>query len=112
MKFIAAMNEAGISYESKELDMRNYHWILSKSGYFLSVQCSKFHYCYPRETLDLECYEDFEIAIIDKTGNFAYPPMLEDFNRNIELKERFEGSVFPYVPKDLVEDLYNFMNKG
>ena len=112
MKFIAAMKEVGLNFENKETGIRNYHWLATKSGYHLSVQCSKIHYSSPREMLNLECYENFEIAIMDEAGSFAYPAILDDFSRSLDLKSHFDGSIFIFVPKDLVEDLYTFLNGG
>lgn len=95
---------------NRSYGFRIFPHILTKKGYMLSIQCSEFHYCSPREILALDAYSKFEVAII-KQGEFVYPTELNDFSRKQELDECFEGSVFGYVPKDLVEDLFNFLNE-
>ena len=45
-----------------------------------------------------------------KDNEFIYPNILENFHRKDESDECYEGTVFGYVPKDLVEDLYNYLN--
>lgn len=41
-------------------------------SYFLSIQCSETHYCSPRLNLDNPAdYETYEIAIMDKDGDFC-----------------------------------------
>ena len=108
--FIQELLKTRTLFENKEMDIRNFDKLETKSGYGMSIQCSKYHYCTPRETTGIEKYESFELAIFSE-HNFVYPEILKDFPRKNELDECYEGQVFGYVPKDLVEDLYNFLNK-
>lgn len=107
--FIKAMLKTKINYRNDELGMRIYNHIKTISGYELSIQCSEHHYCTPRKLNGLNSYDEFEIAIF-KEGDFVYPSVLNDFPRKKELDICYEGTVFGYVPKDLVEDLYNYLN--
>lgn len=111
LNFIKEMLKAKTAFREVKMDMRTFNHIKTNSGYKLSIQCSKWHYCSPRITGGLNLYESFELAIIDEFSNsFAYPKILDDFPRKEELDEYYEGQVFACVPKDLVEDLYNYMN--
>lgn len=92
-----------------EHGLRIYNHIETKSSYKMSIQCSEHHYCTPRRTIGITEYETYEVAIVGENG-FAYPSDLENFHRKEELDECYEGTVFGEVPKDLVEDLYNFLN--
>lgn len=109
LNFIKAMLKAKPKYRNDLIGMRIYNKIPTESGYNLSIQCSESHYCIPRKLLGLNSYNAFEVAIFWQ-GNFTYPSELNDFPRKIELDECYEGTVFGYVPKDLVEDLYNYLN--
>lgn len=107
--FIKAMLKAKVAYTAPEMGMRIYNHLDTKAGYKLSVQASENHYCTPRELVGLKYYEEYEIAIM-KNGDFIYPDELKSFPRKDELDECHEGTIFAYVPVDLVEDLYNFLN--
>lgn len=107
--FIKAILESNAECESEKGRIRVLNHIDTSSGYELSVQCSEYHYCTPRKTLEIKDYNEFELAIF-KDDKFVYPDILKDFNRKDELDECYEGTVFEYVPKDLVEDLYNYLN--
>ena len=107
--FIKVLSETIILLENKEMHIRIFDKIKTKSGYGLSIQCSEYHYCTPRETINVEKYDSFELAIF-RGHNFVYPKILDNFPRKNELDECYKGEVFGYVPKDLVEDLYNFLN--
>lgn len=87
---------------------------LGNTPYVLSVQASEYHYCHPRQTIELENYESFEIALINQmTGNFvAAKNVFTDFPDNDDLHEYFEGSVYGYVPIELVADLYAHAKKA
>ena len=107
--FMQALSKTITLFENKEMDIRNFDKIETKSGYDLSIQCSRHHYCTPRKTIDIENYDSFELAIF-RGRSFVYPKILDNFPRKNELDECYEGQVFGYVPKDLLEDLYNFLN--
>lgn len=114
MEFVKAMNEVGESYINNRCGMRNFNHVPTKSGYKMSIQCSGGHYCTPRILTDVEKYNTFEIAFlyyndIDNCYEFGYPDF-EAFIRKEELEKYYEGGIFAYVPKDLVEDVYKFLN--
>lgn len=93
-----------------EHGLRIYNHIETKSSYRISVQCSKYHYCTPRKTIGITKYKTYEVAIMGGCG-FTHPRVLKYFHRKEELDRCYEGTVFSDVPKDLLEDLYNFLNK-
>lgn len=107
MKFIEAMLEKGVVNEAYWT--RVFRKIPTKSGYKLSVQASETHYCSPKETIALNLYDKFELAIT-LNSEFVYPDILNNFKRNKELYSYYDGTIFSYVPKDLIEDLYNYLN--
>lgn len=83
-----------------------------KAGiYYISIQCSYFHYCTPRETLSINEYTTMEISI---TTNYMTTSeinkVLKNFSRYKELKiHRDSGQLYGYVPIDLINDLYEFL---
>lgn len=109
LNFIKAMLKVKPKYKNENIGMRIYNRVPTEKGYDLSIQCSEGHYCTPRKLLGLNSYDTFEVAILWQ-GNFIYPSELNNFPRKSELDECYEGTVFGYVPKDLVEDLYNYLN--
>lgn len=109
LNFIKAMLKAKVHYKDETAGIRIFKRVSTESGYELSIQCSEFHYCTPRRLNGLNSYDTFEVAIFWQ-GNFTYPSELDNFPRKKELDECYEGTVFGYVPKDLVEDLYNYLN--
>ena len=84
-------------------------WIEIKDDYCLSVQCGVGKYSIPRENVDLGQYTHFELAFIYKgTLSNRHDELLKGFNRKEDLQEYKEGTVYMYVPKDLIDDLYNY----
>ena len=84
-------------------------WIDINDEYCLSIQCGKGKYSIPRENVSLNEYTHFEIAFIyEGKISTGHNKLLEGFNRKEELQECCEGSIYAYVPKDLIEDLYNY----
>lgn len=111
MNFIKAMKEAGVAFQTDGLGIRIINHLLFKNGFKLSVQCSQHHYCTPRALVDIEEYTEFEVAVF-KDGNFYYPEeLLRSFPKKRELDECHDGTIFSYVPKQIVEDLYNYLNQ-
>ena len=85
-------------------------WIEINDKYCLSIQCGEGKYCIPRENVDLDQYTHFEIAFIYEGAlSDEHNELLKGFKRKDELQEYQEGSVYPYVPKDLIEDLYKHL---
>lgn len=109
LNFIKAMLKSKVHYKKEEIGIRIFNHIVLDNGYRVSIQCSEYHYCTPRKLDELNSYDTFEVAILLE-GEFVYPSVLENFSRKKELDEYFDGSIFGYVPKDLVEDLYNYLN--
>jgi hypothetical protein len=86
---------------------RQFEPIRLNSNLWLSIQASYAHYCTPRATIDdLEVYTHWEIAMFNKDEFQSVTDVLPKFPALAEIEEYFEGSVYPYVPKDLVEELY------
>jgi hypothetical protein len=75
---------------------------------WLSIQASYAHYCTPRTTYrdDLEIYTHWEFALFDKDEFRSVAEVLPEFAALDEIQFYFDGSVYSYVPKDLVEQLY------
>ena len=72
----------------------------------LAIQASYVHYCSPRKTLPLEEYTKMELAIF-KDGEFTKVSNVTG-NESIinKLDEYYEGTVYGFVPVDLIEELY------
>ena len=89
------------------MDFRFCDWISINDEYCLSIQCGKGKYSIPRDNVDLREYTHFEIAFTyGGSLSIGHDKLLEGFNRKEELQEYREGTIYPYVPKDLIEDLY------
>lgn len=96
-----------------------YIYPIKVNGYNLSIQASFNHYCEPRETLNkLDLYSRYELAILNHVGEFYNlnnDDTLKKFDRWTELLERVDGNinsdcvVFGYVPIDLLNDLYLYL---
>jgi hypothetical protein len=92
---------------------RQFDPIKLKNDLWLSIQASYAHYSRPRETFDnLEDYTHWEMALFTKEEFICVSQVVPDFNSLAELELYFEGSVYPYVPKDLVEELYLELKKS
>ena len=105
--FIKAMLKEGYNFKNVKSGGRIYNHIPTKSGYSLSIQCSSFHYCEPNKLIAIQKYKTYEVAIF-KEGNFIQPS-LDSFKYNMN---DFDcGGVYGYVPKHIVEELYNYLNK-
>ena len=85
-------------------------WIEINDEYCLSIQCGEGKYCIPRKIVDLDKYTHFEIAFIyEGSLSDGHDELLEGFNRKEELQEYKEGTIYSYVPNDLIEDLYKYL---
>lgn len=82
----------------------------TKSGLDISIQCSKYHYCTPQKTVNIEDYESYEVALF-KNKTFVNLEEIDDFERVDELYDHFDGVILAFTPKDLVEDLFNYLNR-
>ena len=95
------------------MNFRFCEWININDEYCLSIQCGEGKYCIPRKNIDLDKYTHFEIAFIyDGELSDAHDELLEAFNRKEELQKYQEGTIYPYVPKDLIEDLYIYLKSS
>lgn len=115
-KFIEEIlkNNPGLTYS----EYRVLNAIMA-GNYKLSIQGSTGHYCSPRETIHPSRYYTMELAIFRLKGGFlkvSKSSILRKFERYDELCERADGPmsgttvVFGYVPIDLIEDLYQYLN--
>ena len=94
------------------MDFRFCDWISINDEYCLSIQCGKGKYSIPRENVNLKEYTHFEIAFIyEGQLSTGHDELLKGFNRKEELQECCEGSIYTYVPKDLIEDLYKHLKQ-
>ena len=95
-------------------DSLRYMQAIQVGKYKLSVQASKGHYCHPRETMNINFYSSYEMAIITEQGNFLdihKSSTIRKFPRYSELLGYYDGSIFVYLPTDLLNDLYLFLNQ-
>ena len=88
--------------------IRHCEWLPITDLYSLSIQASEYHHCIPRALIPLEAYTHFEMALIFKDSIAKDMSILKEFDRYKELMECFDSGVFAEVPKDLIEDLYNY----
>lgn len=105
----------GIKCSKKQIEgmMPQFFWGLrfaNRNDFHLSVQASAMHYSIPRQTLALKRYERFELAFILNDQSLSARVVFGD----CELAKELEGYealgettvVYPYVPKELVERVY------
>ena len=80
--------------------------------YCLSIQCGEGKYSIPRENVNLKEYTHFEIAFIyEGQLSTGHDELIEGFSRKEELKECQEGSIYTFVTKGLIEDLYKHLKR-
>ena len=92
------------------MNFRFCEWIEINDEYYLSIQCGEGKYSIPRINVNLEEYTHFEIAFIyEGSLSDSHNKLLEGFKRKEELQKYQEGTVYPFVPKDLIEDLYKYL---
>ncbi len=106
--------------ENNDLDLythpsclRPLNHILVKKGIRFSIQAGYGMYCTPRKTLvDLTGYTSMEFALIDGDDFVSVESAFPNYPRLGELEPYFEGSVYAYVPVELIEDLYFHIREG
>lgn len=95
----------------EDMGFRQFEAIRVNDTIWLSIQASYGHYCSPRKTLSKELYTNMELAIF-KNDEFA---PVSSVTKNEELINKFdeyyEGTVYGYVPVELIEELYQDLNK-
>ena len=87
-------------------------------NYKIRPQGSEVHYCTPQKTLPANAYSSMELAILNKKWDFLHinkSSIFRAFPRYPELIERVdtlngENPVFSWVPVDLLNDLYLYLN--
>lgn len=115
MNFIEKLDDINIEisrmtpYESR---FRMFKGVRINDDLFISIQASRGHYCTPRETLsNLEEYTHMEFALMNEKGDFvSVREACPHFSKLDEIETYFEGSVYPYVPVGLINDLFNELN--
>ena len=91
--------------------IRHCEWLPIDDKYCLSIQASEYHHCIPRGLVPLEDYTHFEMALIFEDSISTDMSIFKGFNRYDELMECFDDCIFSEVPKDLINDLYNWLLK-
>ena len=78
------------------------------NGLSLSIQCHSFAYCNPRRGgLPLSEYTKFEVAVMDKDGNFV---LEEDLGNIAKIVGSTDGDqVWAYMTKDNVQKMFDFI---
>jgi hypothetical protein len=91
---------------------RMFKGIKINDNLWLSIQASYGHYCTPRKTLkNIEEYTNMEFALMNGEREFvSVNEVLPTFSKLDELDECFEGSVYCYVPVELINNLFNELN--
>jgi hypothetical protein len=80
---------------------------IKKDDVSLSIQASYGHYCVPRLTLsNLNDYSEMEFALMRESGFIQVKDILPNLSVLDEIEERFDGSVYGFVPVELIEELY------
>ena len=90
MNINVSLNHVEPAWISNEIDCIVRNHIICKDGFEVSVQASKHHYCYPRET---KKYHDYFELLCDISND-------KDL-----LKPYYDGTICAYVPKAIVEIL-------
>jgi len=86
---------------------RQFEPISIKDGYWLSIQGSYAHYCTPRITSEnLNDYTHWEMALFNDNEFVQVNDVLPNFKSLAEIEHYFDSSIYPYVPVDLIEELY------
>ena len=78
--------------------------IILDNGLELSVKAGVMNYCSPRTSgLSPEEYTEFEVAVL-RDGKIIDP------NTNVTRTSQHDGDIFPYLDRDLVQELYEELN--
>ena len=73
----------------------------------LSVQASCVHYCHPRITsMYLEDYSSMEFAMIKGDSFTSVEEIFPDSDLQEKLEPYFDGTVYGFVPVELINKLY------
>lgn len=106
----------------KEDDIPRYISIIC-GPVILSIQAGPYYYSNPKRAVDLKEYSEMEVAIFDidyRWINLHKFSPLNTYPRRDELLYYYEGaeedpmdvtSVLPYVPVDLIQDLFRWLKQ-
>lgn len=79
---------------------------------YISIQASYGHYCSPRKTLEnLNDYTSMEVALIRDDHFVSISEVIDEQFLSDKLSEHFEGTVYSYVPVELIEEVYLYLAK-
>lgn len=115
MKFFGALKEQdfGMDRVHNGHTYRQFAGIMINDNLWLSIQASFAHYSRPRETLtDLNKYSHWEVAVFDREEFLRVSDVLPHFPSSVEMELYYDGSVYPYVPADLVEEVFLAFTEG
>lgn len=101
MNFINKMN-----VKAEVDNFRLYNKINFNNCVELSVQASYGHYCNPRKTTHLNEYNNMELAILKNDEFVTISDVTNDKCLIERLNSCFEGTVYGFVPIELIEELY------
>lgn len=102
----------GLFVSDTTMGIRCCEWIRINDELALSIQASNMHYCTPRDFLPLDKYTHFEMAIILNDKLNYNPAPLKGFDKFDKLMEYYEGGIFAYVDKELLEELYIYCKEN
>ncbi|MGL5569613.1 MAG: hypothetical protein ACRDB9_10260 [Cetobacterium sp.] len=87
-------------------------WLNIDSEYNLSIQASEHAYCAPRALIPLDQYTHFEMGLVYNRELTMDTSLFNGFERKEELLERQSGTIYGFVTKDLIEDLYKWLREN
>ena len=86
------------------LSFKQFEPLLINPRLSLSIQAGYALYSTPRLTLDdLEGYTAMEIALLEKDNFTRFQEVIPAFDRLKEIEDHWEGSVYSFVPVDLIQ---------
>lgn len=104
-----SVNRSSIFNDDLPGGIRHCEWLPINEEYCLSVQASEYHHCIPRGLVPLNEYTHFEMALIYEGSITTNMNIIKGFNKYDELMNCFDGFIFNEVPKNLIDELYNWL---
>lgn len=89
-----------------EMEFRMFEAVKTNSNIELSIQASYAHYCSPRLTLPVGMYDSVELAIFRDNEFTSIEEVTQNKELIEELNDYYEGTVYGYVPVEIIEELY------
>lgn len=125
MEFLTLMKETDSSIEFRKTyhelfnDMsyedygtRKFEHIQLPRGIKLSVLACSGTYCMPRKTfMDLTKYTAMELGIFKNNELVNAKRVISNRLLALKLEEYYDGSVYAYVPVELIEELYQELKR-